>query len=144
MPTLLSLLQRATAAKKDQLVVLKEYDRAEVAEAVEKLARETNKPVHRVDLSAVVSRYIGETEKSLQSILEKAKGTEAILFFDEADALFGKRTDVKDAHDRYANRKTNYLLQKMEAHDGLVLVAASKKTNLDKPFLRRLRNIVRK
>ena len=144
MSTLLSLLQRSTAAKRNQLIVLKDYDTAEVAEAVDGLAGKSGRLVHRVDLSTVVRRYIGETEKALQAVLDKAKESGAILLFDEADALFGKRTDVKDSNDRYANRKTAYLLQKMEAHDGLVIVASNKRTALDKPFLRRLRYGIRK
>ena len=137
MHSLRSHLQRATAAKPKQLLVLKEYDKTEVTEAIEGLAGATGRPLLRFDLSTVVSKYIGETEKALQAILEGARDSGAILFFDEANALFGKRTGVKDAHDRYANRKADYLLQKMEDYNGLVVVALTCKSNRDKPFLHR-------
>ncbi|WP_245632039.1 ATP-binding protein [Edaphobacter aggregans] len=89
------------------------------------VAHELGRGLFRVDLSAVVSKYIGETEKNLERVFEAAEGQGAILFFDEADALFGKRTDVKDGHDRYANIEINYLLQRMERHAGLVIVATN-------------------
>lgn len=137
MPSLHKLLLPLTAAKEDQLIVFKEYDAKDVAEAVERLSAETGKPVQRVDLAPLVSKYLDQTEKALQAVLESAKSRDAILFFDEADALFGKRSDVKDAHDRYANRKAAYLLQKLEAYNGPVVVAVNKKNGSGKPFLRR-------
>jgi SpoVK/Ycf46/Vps4 family AAA+-type ATPase len=106
------------------------------------LGKEFNKPVYRVDLSKVVSKYIGETEKNLNAVFADAKEKGAILFFDEADALFGKRTEVKDAHDRFANIEVSYLLQKMENHNGLVTLAANNKTNIDDAFIRRLRFVI--
>jgi len=106
-------------------------------QAAEALAKETGKELHRVDLSQIVSKYIGETEKNLQQIFERAKEKAWILFFDEADALFGKRTDVKDSHDRYANLESTYLLQQIETHPGLVILATNKKQDLDPAFLRR-------
>jgi SpoVK/Ycf46/Vps4 family AAA+-type ATPase len=94
--------------------------------------------LYRVDLSAIVSKYIGETEKNLDAIFREAEQSNAILFFDEADALFGKRSEVKDAHDRYANIETAYLLQRMEGYSGVVILATNLKMNLDEAFLRRL------
>ncbi len=92
----------------------------------------------KVDLSSVVSKYIGETEKNLNRIFRETSAGNIILFFDEADALFGKRTEVKDAHDRYANIEINYLLQKMEEHEGIVILATNLSKNLDEAFLRRM------
>jgi AAA+ superfamily predicted ATPase len=98
--------------------------------------------LYKIDLSGVVSKYIGETEKNLASIFAEAETSNAILFFDEADALFGKRSEVKDAHDRYANIETAYLLQKMEEYSGIVVLATNLKMNLDEAFLRRLHFVV--
>jgi SpoVK/Ycf46/Vps4 family AAA+-type ATPase len=96
----------------------------------------------RIDLSAVVSKYIGETEKNLRRVFDRAEQGGAILFFDEADALFGKRTEVKDSHDRYANIEISYLLQRMEDYRGLAILATNLKSHLDAAFLRRLRFLV--
>jgi SpoVK/Ycf46/Vps4 family AAA+-type ATPase len=90
-----------------------------------------------------VSKYIGETEKNLANLFERARHKEWILFFDEADALFGKRTAVKDAHDRFANQEVSYLLQRVEEFDGLVILASNFKTNMDDAFLRRFNAIIR-
>jgi SpoVK/Ycf46/Vps4 family AAA+-type ATPase len=98
--------------------------------------------LYKIDLSGVVSKYIGETEKNLSSIFREAETSNAILFFDEADALFGKRSEVKDAHDRYANIETAYLLQRMEEYSGIVILATNLKMNLDEAFLRRLTFVV--
>jgi ATPase family associated with various cellular activities (AAA) len=98
--------------------------------------------LYRIDLSAVVSKYIGETEKNLRRLFDAAEDGGAILFFDEADALFGKRSEVKDSHDRYANIEINYLLQRMEAYRGLAILATNMKSALDQAFTRRLRFIV--
>jgi SpoVK/Ycf46/Vps4 family AAA+-type ATPase len=98
--------------------------------------------LYRIDLSAVVSKYIGETEKNLRRLFDAAEDGGVILFFDEADALFGKRSEVKDSHDRYANIEVNYLLQRMEAFHGLAILATNMKSALDQAFLRRLRFIV--
>jgi winged helix domain-containing protein/ATPase family protein associated with various cellular activities (AAA) len=98
--------------------------------------------LYRVEIPAVVSKYIGETEKALDQVFREAKGTSAILFFDEADALFGKRSEVKDAHDRYANIEVSYLLQALEAYDGLAVLATNFRHNLDEAFVRRLSFIV--
>ncbi len=98
--------------------------------------------LYRIDLSAVVSKYIGETEKNLRKLFDAAEQGGAILFFDEADALFGKRSEVKDSHDRYANIEINYLLQRMESFSGLAILATNMKSSLDQAFMRRLRFIV--
>ena len=102
------------------------------------LARELGLEIFRLDLATVVSKYIGETEKNLDRVFEAADGSNAILFFDEADALFGKRSEVKDAHDRYANIEVAYLLQKMETYPGAVILATNYRHNIDQAFLRRL------
>ena len=96
----------------------------------------------RVDLSLVVSKFIGETEKNLASLFDKAENKDWILFFDEADALFGKRTNVRDAHDRYANQEIAYLLQRVEEYHGLVILASNFKNNIDDAFMRRFQAAV--
>jgi SpoVK/Ycf46/Vps4 family AAA+-type ATPase len=110
--------------------------------AAEVIANELKLDLFRIDLSAVVSKYIGETEKNLRKLFDAAEDSGAILFFDEADALFGKRSEVKDSHDRYANIEINYLLQRMEGYRGLAILATNMKSALDKAFVRRLRFIV--
>jgi hypothetical protein len=110
--------------------------------AAEALAREIGLDLYKIDLSSVVSKYIGETEKNLKRIFDEAEESNAILFFDEADALFGKRSDVKDAHDRYANVEISYLLQKMEEHEGIVILATNLSRNMDEAFLRRMQFVV--
>jgi len=106
------------------------------------MAADLQLDLFKIDLSGVVSKYIGETEKNLSRIFAEATRSNAILFFDEADALFGKRTEVKDAHDRYANIETSYLLQKMEEYEGMVILATNLRANLDEAFTRRIRFIV--
>lgn len=110
--------------------------------AAEVIANELRLHLYRIDLSSVVSKYIGETEKNLRRVFDAAEQGGAILFFDEADALFGKRSEVKDSHDRYANIEINYLLQRMEAFSGLAILATNMKSALDGAFLRRLRFVV--
>jgi hypothetical protein len=110
--------------------------------AAEVIANDLNLDLYRIDLSAVVNKYIGETEKNLRRLFDAAEESGAILFFDEADALFGKRSEVKDSHDRYANIEINYLLQRMESYRGLAILATNMKSALDKAFMRRLRFIV--
>ena len=110
--------------------------------AAEVLARELQLDLYRIDLSAVVSKYIGETEKNLRRIFDAAEDSGAILLFDEADALFGKRSEVKDSHDRYANIEVSYLLQRMEAYQGLAILTTNLKNALDTAFQRRLRFVV--
>ena len=101
-----------------------------------------NMDVYRIDLSAVVSKYVGETSQNLDRILSRAAHMDAVLFFDEADALFGKRTEIRDAHDRFANTDTNYLLQAIESFQGIALLATNKKGNIDPAFVRRLRYVL--
>jgi hypothetical protein len=110
--------------------------------AAEVLANELGLDLYRIDLSTVVSKYIGETEKNLRRIFDAAEYGGAILLFDEADALFGKRSEVKDSHDRYANIEVSYLLQRMEAYRGLAILTTNQKQALDTAFLRRLRFVV--
>jgi SpoVK/Ycf46/Vps4 family AAA+-type ATPase len=110
--------------------------------AAEVLAAELDLDLYRIDLSRVVSKYIGETEKNLSRIFDAAEEGGAILLFDEADALFGKRSEVKDSHDRYANIEVSYLLQRMEAYRGLAILTTNLKSSLDDAFLRRLRFVI--
>lgn len=110
--------------------------------AAEVLANELGLDLYRVDLSAVVSKYIGETEKNLERVFRGAESSGAVLLFDEADALFGKRSDVKDSHDRYANIEIAYLLQRMEAYRGLAILTTNLKSVVDPAFLRRIRFVV--
>lgn len=110
--------------------------------AAEVLSNTLKLDLYRIDLSVVASKYIGETEKNLIQVFDAAEDGGAILFFDEADAIFGKRGEVKGSHDRYANFGINYLLQRMEAHRGLIILATNMKDALDSTFMRRLRFIV--
>jgi SpoVK/Ycf46/Vps4 family AAA+-type ATPase len=110
--------------------------------AAEVIANELHLDLYKIDLSQVVSKYIGETEKNLERIFSAAQSANAILLFDEADALFGKRSEVKDAHDRYANLEIAYLLQKMEEYEGVTLLTTNLRQNLDEAFTRRIRFIV--
>jgi len=106
------------------------------------LGQRCAREVHRVDLSLVVSKYIGETEKNLSRLFDAAEHEGWILFFDEADALFGKRTGVGDAHDRYANQEVSYLLQRIEAFGGVVVLASNMRHNIDDAFMRRFHSVV--
>ena len=106
------------------------------------LGKIVNKEVFRVDLSLIVSKYIGETEKNSGPVLDQTEGKGWILFFDEADALFGKRTGVKDSHDRYANQEVYFLLQRIEDYNGLVILASNKKDNIDEAFSRRFQTMI--
>ncbi len=110
--------------------------------AAEALASELRLDLYRIDLSAVVDKYVGETEKNLRRLFDGAEDGGVLLFFDEADALFGKRTEVKESHDRYANIEINYLLQRIETYHGLVVLATNAKSSMDPAFLRRLRFVV--
>jgi SpoVK/Ycf46/Vps4 family AAA+-type ATPase len=107
--------------------------------AAEVLAHDLALDLYRIDLSAVVSKYIGETEKNLKQVFDAAEEGGVLLLFDEADALFGKRGEVKDSHDRYANIEVSYLLQRMEAYQGLAILTTNLKNAVDKAFQRRLR-----
>ena len=106
--------------------------------AADIIAGELGLNLYKIDLSIVVSKYIGETEKNLSLVFQEAESSHSILFFDEADALFGKRSEVKDAHDRYANIETGYLLQRMEEYEGVVILATNLQKNMDDAFTRRL------
>ena len=106
------------------------------------LGKYTGKDVYRVDLSMVVSKFIGETEKNLSKLFDKSINQDWILFFDEADSIFGKRTSVRDAHDKYANQEVSYLLQRIESHPGLIILASNFKNNIDAAFTRRFNNII--
>jgi len=110
--------------------------------AAEVIASELQLDLYKIDLSQIVSKYIGETEKSLNQVFTSASNSNAILFFDEADALFGKRSEVRDAHDRYANIETSYLLQKMEEYEGIAILTTNFRSNIDEAFSRRLRFII--
>ncbi len=110
--------------------------------AAEVLATDLGLDLYKIDLSTIVSKYIGETEKNLEKIFREGRTSNAILFFDEADSIFGKRSEVKDSHDRYANIEISYLLQRMEEYDGIVILATNLRKNLDEAFLRRLRGAV--
>jgi len=105
--------------------------------AAERLATVLKLPLYKVDLSSVVSKYIGETEKNLQKIFVKAKSKKWLLFFDEADALFGKRTEASNASERYANQETGFLLEQLEEYDGIAIIATNLAGKLDPAFVRR-------
>ena len=107
------------------------------------LGQRTDRDVYRVDLSMVVSKWIGETEKNLALIFDQAEGQNWILFFDEADALFGKRTEVSQSHDRYANQEVSYILQRIEDFDGVIILASNFKSNIDSAFARRFQSMIR-
>jgi SpoVK/Ycf46/Vps4 family AAA+-type ATPase len=106
------------------------------------LGKITGNDVYRIDLSTVISKYIGETEKNLEKVFEKAENKRWILFFDEADALFGKRTNISDAHDRFANQEVSYLLQRVEDYSGVVILSSNFKSNIDEAFTRRFQSII--
>jgi SpoVK/Ycf46/Vps4 family AAA+-type ATPase len=110
--------------------------------AGEVLANELELDLYRIDLSSVVSKYIGETEKNLRRVFDAAEEGASILLFDEADAIFGRRSEVKDSHDRYANIEVSYLLQRMESYRGLAILTTNQKNALDPAFMRRLRFVV--
>lgn len=107
------------------------------------IGKQSGKEVYRIDLSMIISKYIGETEKNLSKVFADAENKNWILFFDEADALFGKRTGVRDAHDKYANQEVAYLLQRIEDHNGLVILATNMKSNIDEAFTRRFQTVIR-
>jgi SpoVK/Ycf46/Vps4 family AAA+-type ATPase len=106
------------------------------------LASDLGLELFRIDLATVVSKWLGETEKNLDRVFAAAQGANAVLFFDEADAVFGRRSDVSDSHDRYANLQTAYLLQRIEQHDGPVVLATNMRGNIDDAFLRRMDAVI--
>ncbi|MDJ0835188.1 MAG: AAA family ATPase [Acidobacteriota bacterium] len=111
--------------------------------AAEIIAHRLGLELYKIDVSSMISKYVGETEKNLERLFRQAQGANAILFFDEADAIFGKRGDLKDAHDRYANIEVNYLLQRLESYEGVAILATNLAKNIDEAFVRRLRHVVR-
>ena len=116
---------KAAAPSTSATTVLLTGASADSAAAAQAVAHEMGRQLYRIDLNAVVSKYIGETEKNLNMLFEQADSTQWILFFDEADALFGKRTDVRDSHDRYANVEVSYLLQRLESFSGVAIFATN-------------------
>ena len=106
------------------------------------LGKSTGRDVYRVDISLVMSKYIGETEKNLARVFDQAEHKGWILFFDEADALFGKRSETRDAHDRYANQEVSFLLQRIETFDGIAILASNLRENIDDAFARRFESII--
>ncbi|MBQ6886965.1 MAG: ATP-binding protein [Lachnospiraceae bacterium] len=110
--------------------------------AVHVLSSMLNLPLYKIDLSQVVDKYIGETEKKLEEIFNLAEKSNTILFFDEADSIFGKRSEVNDSKDRYANTEVSYILQRIEQYDGIVILASNYKKNIDEAFMRRMRYLV--
>lgn len=106
------------------------------------LAERLGHPLYRVDLASVMNKYIGETEKNLAQVFDAAQRTNAVLFFDEADALFGKRSEVRDAHDRYANLEVAYLLWRIATHRGLVILASNQRPHLDETLARRIHAVI--
>src|SRR5882724_368363 len=123
-------------------VLFARAEHGEETAAAQALAKELGRDVYRVDLSKIVSKYIGETEKNLRQVFAAARENDSILFFDEADALFGKRTNVKDSHDRFVNLEINYLFRQIEKYKGIVIISAKRKESIDPAFLRRLRFII--
>ena len=110
--------------------------------AAYELAHALGRQIYRVDLSQIVSKYVGETEKNLDAVFRRAEEMDAVLLLDEADALLGKRSEVRDAHDRYANVEVAYLLQRLEEHEGPVILTTRLEDNIDPAFIRRLRYLV--
>lgn len=130
------------ARGKGMVVLFSGRSGADKVMAAEAIANDLRLDLYRIDLSAVVSGYIGETEKNLARVFAAAEARDAILFFDEADALFGKRSEVRDSHDRYANTDSGLLLQQMQNHAGMVILATNIKSNIDDAFVRGIRFVV--
>ena len=130
------------AHRKSVRVLLTGRDRMGALVAAQTLARDLGKDLYRVDLGAVVSKYIGETEKNLRGVFHAARKSRAVLFLDEADALFGKRGEVKDSHDRFANIEINYLLKRIEEYVGLAILASGNRTKIDSAFSRRFHFLI--
>jgi len=133
---------RRLAGRKAICVLLTGRNSKSALVGAQTLARALGLDLYRIDLGAVLSKYIGETEKNLRRIFAAAKDARAILFFDEADALFGRRSEVKDSHDRFTNVEADYLFQRLDAHGGLSILTVAKRTNIDAAFLRRLRFVI--
>ena len=133
---------RRTRSGGENIVLLAGVDSSGKANAAEVVARDLGRELYRVDSDRIISKYIGETEKNLDRLFNAAESAGAILFFDEAEALFGKRSEVKDAHDRYANLETSYLLQRLESFNGLAILATNNEEDTPETFRRRIRFVV--
>ncbi len=136
-------LENAVDGDRQTWILLGTLNKADAGRAINIISNVLKKTVYRIDLSTMVSKYIGETEKNLSRVFQEAANSNVILFFDEADALFGKRTDIKDAHDRYANVETSYLLERMESFQGIVILATNFLKGLDGTFKSRLGIIIK-
>lgn len=134
--------EAAQAPLPTRILVVGGYPGASAYGVVCAIAVELKREIHRVDLAALVSKYIGETEKNLAKLFAAAKAKHWILFFDEADALFGKRTEVRDSHDRYANLEVSYLLEKLEQFEGLAILASNRPSNLDDAVFRSCQQVI--
>lgn len=137
-----SELNKKDLKTKNQSILLTGGDNKSRIATAYMLSRKAGKDLYRINLSEVVNKYIGETEKNLATVFKSAEGKDWILFFDEADALFGKRTEVKDAHDRFANIEVSYLLQRIEEYNGIVILSSNFKQSVDSAFLRRIRYVI--
>ena len=136
------LVKQAGLKRKQGYMILYEGDDTGKFARAESFAKELKKGIHRVNVSQVVSKYIGETEKNLTAIFKEAEEKNLVLFFDEANALFGKRTTVKDSHDRHANREVKYIMERLAEYPGVIIMSTNLKKNIDSAFLRRLHAIV--
>ncbi len=123
-------------------VLFNGFSGADRQSAAALLGQELGMDVYSINLAGIISKYIGETEKNIDRVFAEAKDRKWLLFFDEADALFGKRTETKDSHDKYANAELNYLLQRIEDYHGVVIIATNMKSDVDDAFTRRIRYIV--
>lgn len=141
-PVLMNLEQSARSGARGTLTLFAGASGTGKTMAGEAIATRLNAPFVKVNLKPLVSKYIGETEKNLDRIFNSAKRAGTVLYFDEADALFGKRTNVKDAHDRYANQEISYLLKRSEGFAGLVILATNHRPNIDPVFMRRIRHVL--
>lgn len=130
-------------SRKDGYFMLLDGEEKNKAVFIDTIHNEVGKEIHRVDLSKFVSKYIGETEKNLSLLFQEAEQKNWVLLFDEGDALFGKRSTVKDSHDRYANREVKAILNKLERFPGLAILSSNFKQNIDKAFTRRFATVVR-
>jgi len=140
-PDIKNILLKVTELK-PRVVVFLGSDKADKTMAAHLIGMNSGKEAFRIDLSSVISKYIGETEKNLDKVFDVAEKTEAILFFDEADALFGKRSEVKDSHDRYANTEVTYLLKKIENYKGLIILSFNESNDKNDKFIRRFSSII--
>lgn len=134
-------LRKDRLVSRTSLIVMMGSSSYQMKTAAAELAKKLGKRLYRIDLSSVSSKYIGETEKNIDAIFDSASASGWILFFDEADALFGKRTNIKDAHDRYANLETNYLLRKMERYRGIIILSANHPSRVLKK-ISRIRKVI--